>query len=211
MSKTKATEPVETTGAAGESTAPAAPAKPAKAKTEVETVTMLNGEVVEFAGKKRLIKTMIEQNGKPGVKLQFRNGETRVFLVPDSLLLKFAAHGASQKFGDEIAGVEDLDDALLAVDELNDRIQKGEWGAERAAGSGANGASILAKALIDVSGKSAEDIRGFLSTKTPAEKLALRGSEKLKAVVARLEAEKAAKAKPKAAVNTDALLEGLGI
>ncbi len=175
-----------------------------KSATVIETVTMLNGEVVDFPGARKLLKSSFVQDGQVGIKLQFRNGETRTFLIPDSLLLKFAAHGAEQKFGDEMAGIADLDDAVLAIDELNDQIQAGDWGKKRET-NGMAGQSILVKALVEGTGKSVEQVRATLATKTHAEKVALRGWSKIAAIVARLEAEKASKAKPKAAVDVDAI------
>ena len=76
-----------------------------KTETQVETVTMTDGRVVDFAGKRKLLKeSSVSADGKVQVRLDFRNGETRLFTLPDSLLTKFAAHGAEQKLGDEIAG-----------------------------------------------------------------------------------------------------------
>ena len=47
---------------------------------------------------------------------------------------KFAAHGAEQKLGDEIAGLEDVDDCVIAIDSLIDRLYNGEWSVKREAG-----------------------------------------------------------------------------
>ena len=68
------------------------------------------------------------------------------------------------------------------------------------------GTSVLARALIEVTGKSAEKVREYLKGKTQAEKVALRNSAKIKPVVERIEAEKAAKGSK---VDTDALLAEL--
>lgn len=182
----------------------------AKKEPVVETVTMDDGRVVDFTGKKKLIKESLidAASGEIKVRLDWRNGETRIFTVPTALLAKFAAHGAEQKLGDEISGVEAIEDCVQAVDELIERLNKGEWSLKRDA-SGLNGASILARALVEVYGKSPEQIRAFLSTKSAAEKSALRESPKLRDVIAKLEAEKAAKRKDKAPIDTDALLGGL--
>ena len=179
------------------------------AKThEIETVTMADGRVVEFAGKRKLIKTStINADGQVQVALDFRNGETRLFTVPPTFLTKFAAHGAEQKLGDEIAGLEDIGDCVLAIDELIDRLYNGEWLQRRESG-GMAGTSILLRALVESTGKSPEVLKAFLAKKTHAEKLALRDSDRLRGIVARLEAEKLAK-KPK--VDTEGLfgeLEG---
>lgn len=175
-----------------------------KAGTQYTTVTMDDGRIVDFPGKRRLVKeSIIGADGKVQVRLDFVNGETRIFTVPDSLMARFAAHGAGQKLGDETASLTDVDDMVLAVDELMERLSAGEWSMKRET-SGLAGTSILARALVELSGKSAEQIKAFLATKTQAQKVALRSDPKVAPIVARLEANKAKK--PGNSVDTDALL-----
>jgi len=174
-----------------------------KAETAVETVTMQDGLIVEFAGKRKLLKESLQSpEGKVQVRLDFRNGETRLFTIPDNMLAKFAAHGAEQKLGDEIAGLTDTDDCVIAVDELIDRLYNGEWGVKRES-NGMAGTSVLVRALVEHTGKTVEQIKTFLSGKSQAEKVALRNNPKIKPIVERIEAEKASKA---AKVDTDAML-----
>ena len=184
----------------------------------VTTVKMDDGRVVEFPGKRKLQKeTTITPEGKVQVRLDFVNGETRLFTVPDALLLKFAGHGAEQKLGDQIAGLKgkdgaeaDIDDAVFAIDELMERLNSGEWNVQ-SAGNGMAGVSVLAKALVEAMGKPIEDVKAWLKDKTQAQKVALRNNAKIKPIVERIEAEKAAKAAEKGAkVDTDALLGELG-
>lgn len=178
-----------------------------KPATQIETVKMDDGRVVDFAGKKKLIKeTLLSPEGKVQVRMDFRNGETRLFTVRDDMLAKFAAHGASQKLGDEITGLEAIDDCVLAIDELMERLGNGEW-AQKREGNGMAGTSVLIRALVESSGKSVEQIKAFLKDKDQAAKIALRNNPKIKPIVERLEAEKAAKGKN--AVDTDALLNEL--
>lgn len=175
----------------------------AKIETQVETVTMTDGRVVDFAGKRKLLKeSSVTADGKVQVRLDFRNGETRLFTLPDALLNKFAAHGAEQKLGDEIAGLTDTEDCVLAVDELIDRLYNGEWSVKREA-NGMAGTSVLVRALVEHTGKTVEQIKQFLNGKSQAEKVALRNNPKIKPIVERIEAEKASK---KANVDTDAML-----
>ena len=174
-----------------------------KPETTVETVTLTDGRIVDFAGKRKLLKeSIITADGKVAVRLDFRNGETRLFTLPDALLNKFAAHGAEQKLGDEIAGLTDTEDCVLAVDELIDRLYNGEWSVKREA-NGMAGTSVLVRALVEHTGKTVEQIKQFLSGKSQAEKVALRNNPKIKPIVERIEAEKATK---KANVDTDAML-----
>ncbi len=175
----------------------------AKVETTIETVTMQDGRIVEFAGKRKLLKTStIGADGTVSVRLDYRNGETRLFTVPENMLAKFAAHGAEQKLGDEIAGLEDVADCVLATDELIDRLYNGEWGVKREA-NGMAGTSVLLKALVEHTGKTVEAIKAFLAGKSQAEKVALRNNSKIKPIVQRLEEEKASK---NSKVDTDAML-----
>lgn len=177
--------------------------------TNVEKVKMTDGREVEFAGKRRLLKDSWANDEGHFLRLDFRNGETRTIHLPDSLISKFALHGAEQKYGDAVAGVkEDIDDMVLEIDDLDSRIQAGEWSTQREAG-GMSGTSVLLRALVEYTGKPVEALRAFLKGKKQAEKLALRenGPEPLRAIIARIESEKASKA---AHVDTDALLAEVG-
>lgn len=174
-----------------------------KTETTVETVTMSDGRIVDFAGKRKLLKESLQSaDGKVQVRLDFRNGETRLFTIPDNMLAKFAAHGAEQKLGDEIAGLQDTDDCVIAIDELIDRLYNGEWGVKRES-NGMAGTSVLVRALVEHTGKTVEQIKAFLSGKSQAEKVALRNNPKVKPIVERIEAEKASKGSK---VDTDAML-----
>lgn len=183
----------------------------------VHTQKMDDDRVVDFPGKRVLQKeSFITPEGEVKVRLDWRNGETRTFTIPTALMAKFAAHGAEQKLGDEIAGLKDKDgkdadieDKILAVDDLIERLVAGEWNVKRES-SGLAGTSVLIRALVELyaGAKSVVEVKAFLKDKTQAEKLALRNSAKLKPIVERLEAEKAAKAG--AGIDADALLAGLG-
>jgi hypothetical protein len=171
---------------------------------------MDDGRTVDFAGKRRLIKTPIVENNEGSVRLDFINGETRIFKIPQELLLKMALHGAEQKLGDEVAGIADIEDMVEATDELMLRLSKGEWSATREKnGNSIAGASILVRALVELTGKKVDQIRESLATKTQEEKMALRKNSKLAPIVARLEQEKSARREKKTGVDSDALLESL--
>lgn len=181
-----------------------------KKATVYEDVNMDNGDVVRFAGKRRMVKS--SEVSKDGFTvttvMHFRNGETRQFTVEANapLFSKFAAHGIEQKFGDEIAGLDDVEDAVLAIDELIDRLDggRGEWGQKREV-SGLAGASVLLRALVQHSGKSADAVKAYLAGKTSAEKLALRKNAAIAPIIAELEANKKKK-EPKAPMDTTELL-----
>lgn len=139
----------------------------AKAPREVEIVEMSDGRSVEFVGKRKLLKETIVDDATTSVsvRLDFRNGETRLFTVPDSLLLKAAGHGMEQKLGDECAGVEKVDDMVLAVDALIGQLSEGKWSAGRAEGDGFSGASIVIRAIMETSGKDQTFVKSYLQKK----------------------------------------------
>ena len=175
-----------------------------KKSTEYTTVTMDDGRIVEFPGKRRMQKTEIEgTDGTLQVRMDFVNGETRILTLHEQLLSKFALHGASQKVGDEIAGLTDIDDAILAVDDLIEQLQAGEWSQKRET-SGLAGASVLARALVELTGKAPLQVKADLKSLSHGEKSALRDHPKLKPIIERLEADK--KKKP-STVDTNALLD----
>lgn len=179
-------------------------------KTEYTDVAMDDGTTVKFPGKRKLLKssTVSKDGFTLKTRFDFRNGEVRVFTIEanNDLFSKFAAHGVEQKIGDEIAGLDDIEDMILAVDTIMERLEAGEWAAKRES-SGLAGTSVLARALIQSTGKTAAVIKEFLKGKTNAEKLALRQNPKIAPIVAEIEAKK--NKKEKEAVDTDALLEEL--
>lgn len=174
-------------------------------ETQYEAVKMQDGRIVDFPGKRQLIKSSKVVDGSPQVTLDFRNGETRTFSLPAALITQFALHGAEQKLGDETAGLKDIDDAVMAIDELIDRLYNGDWGVKRES-NGMAGTSVLARALIEATGKTVDQVKAFLKEKTHAEKTALRANPKVKVIIDRIESEKASKG---AKVDTDALLAEL--
>ena len=185
------------------------------AETKYVTVTMDDGRTVEFPETRRLIKTSaVNPDGSLTVRMDYVNGECRMFTLPPSLTNQFALHGAEQKLGDAMAGIKDLEDAIEAVDQLILRLDKGEWTAESTGGSGMAGASILARALVEVTSQPIAVVREYLGTLDNKTKAALRLTAEVAPVVAKLEAEKAARAaargkKVAATVDTSSVLGNL--
>lgn len=156
-----------------------------KTKTEVTQVQMKDGRTVGFAGKRKMVKeTLIDEKklvvdgdtvtletGAVSVRLDFRNGETRTFTAPVSLIAKAVGHGFEQKLGDETAGEEKVDDMVIAVDDLIEHLAKGEWGVARE-GGGFSGASIVIRAIMEASGKDLQTVKDFLQKKLDAAKAA---------------------------------------
>lgn len=182
--------------------------KQVKAKAEVTIVTMSDGRSVPFSGKRKLAKEVLEN----GVRFDFRNGETRTFTLPETLLHRLALHGAAQKIGDEAAGVDEVEDMVVAIDDIIARLSKGEWGATRAAAGSFSGASVVIRAICEATGKGVDDVKAFLQRKLDADPALTRAAlyasfrnpaSKTGQIIARLESEKKAKSP---AVDADALL-----
>lgn len=214
-------------------TAPAAPA--AKKVREVETVDMTDGRKVEFVGKGKMLKEAIvlqpDGTSRPidelsleelaavhikdvAIRLDFRNGATRTYPLNPAIGLRYAGHGALQKYGDQLAGgvknedgseSNDLDDWAYEVDQLHAQLTKGEWSKARVGGGG-GGISILIQALMRFTGRTAEEVKAHIADWTPAQKQQLRLDPEIKPIVDEIEKEKAAKASH---VDTGALKAGL--
>lgn len=185
-------------------------------------VTLTTGETVAFGEKQKLMKSSDLKDGHATVRLAFRNGEVREFGFGKhhTLLMQLAIHGALQKLGDEVSGVEDLDDQVAAIDALITRLDAGKWGTERAAGGGGfAGASVVVRAIAEVRGETPAETSKWVEAKlaefeakgTPITRAAFYArfrepGAKTAPVIARLEAEKAAKRKPVDGPTADDLL-----
>ena len=195
--------------------------KPAKAATVYTDITMEDGRVVKFAGNRKSDKTILTDDAglATGVRFDFVNGKTLSLAfseIPESLALYACGHGIAQKAGDEYSGVKEVDDMALAVEEIFKRLRAGDWAAAREAGDSTAGASIVIRALMEVTGKPIEFIKTFLDGKLEAakakgEKLSRQDlynsfrnpTSKTGVVIKRLEEEKLAKSNK---VDSDALL-----
>ena len=205
----------------------------ARPKTEYTEIVMEDGRKVSFAGKRKVNKeTLIDegkievdeasgiiqmQRGAVSVRMDFRNGATRTYSPPLSLYPRFLGHGGEQKYGDELATTADKplseEDMVIATDDLNTEIQKGNWGKGRAAGGGGvSGASTVIQAIMEATGKDMATVKAYLDKKIAATegltRQALYASFRVEgtktgAIIKRLEAGKVAKA---AKVDADAAL-----
>lgn len=149
-------------------------------KTEYETVKMADGREVKFAGKRRLEKEYIIDEGKIQLdgdtlvigkgavqaRFDWRDGQTRTYDVPLALVAQAAGHGIVQKGGDNLAAPADkplsFDDQVLATDELFSDLATGSWTQKREGGGAVSGASIVVMALMERFGKSADAIKAFI-------------------------------------------------
>ena len=172
-------------------------------------------ETFEFSDRQKVIKkSVIQEGGTVVTRFIFRNGEVRTHsLAPDDALYATAArHGMDQKFGDEFAGENDVEDCILAFEELSAKLAEGKWTDRKTDGIG--GSSILLRALIEYRASKGLDadkevVKGLLKTKTPAQKIAMRAAKELAPIIQRLEEERAAKGKKITPEQADAELSSM--
>lgn len=141
-----------------------------KTKTEYTTVKMSDGREVQFAGKRKVQREVLQDaDGKPnGVRFDYVNGHShsiRFDEIPQETVHHLLAHGISQKVGDEAAGTKEVDDVVLAHADMMSRLKKGEFYAQREPGDSFAGASLVIKAICEATNKSVEDIKKFLDGK----------------------------------------------
>lgn len=197
----------------------------AKSKVEYEKITMTDGREVQFAGKRKMTKDVMvdEAAGTVSVRFDFRNGQTLAIGSADlsrALNLQALGHGLSQKCGDNAAGVDEIDDMVIAVEDVIKQLKGGDWSAAREAGDSTAGASIVIKAIAEVTSKPIDFVKEFLQKKLDAAKAAgqklsrqdlyasfRRPDTPTGQVIKRLEEEKLAKASK---VDTSSLLAEIG-
>lgn len=205
----------------------AAQATPKKKAPEVETVDLEDGTKGEFVGKRKLNKSYIlnEDGTLNHLRFEFRNGRVLLVLVPAALLGQFAGHGGIQKYGDELAGMKpaegqdevDIEDMVIAMEELDANIQKGLW-STRKEGDGMGGTSVLIKALVEYGGKTVDQVKAFLKDKDAKFKTMLRledtrvgkTGKTMAAIVKGIEAAKASKGVKIDTVGALADLDAMG-
>lgn len=147
---------------------PAAEAK--RPKVEKISVKMTDGRTVEFPLSRKVDKTVIEVDGLPaGVRFDYVNGDTRTYLaseLPAYCAAYSACHGLAQKVGDSTAGAKDkemtVEDIVMSHDEIWARLVKGDWNVERGTGDSMAGASIIIKALVEVTKRDAAWVKAYL-------------------------------------------------
>jgi hypothetical protein len=119
-------------------------------------------------------------------------------LTPE-LQLAAMLHGLKQKLSDAAALPRNTDtgasattqDKYDAIYEIHSRlVSGGEWNKVKAGtGTGMSGASQLARAMVELTGKTRTEIDAFLATKSIAEKNALKADERVAVVIARQNAK----------------------
>lgn len=154
-----------------------------------------DGQSYEFGEKAKVKKqSYVTDDGVIVTKFVFRNGAVRTHMTQpgDKMIARLAAHGADQKFGDEFAGVDDVEDCVLAFESMSSRLSKGDW-SERKAGEGVSGTSLLARALAELKGRPLDEVKAKLKDADPKVKAAAARQPDVAAIINRLKAERDAK------------------
>ena len=195
-----------------------------KKETVYEAVTMEDGRVVQFPGNRKVQKevTVDEAAGYVEVRFDFRNGAVKSLKsnqLTRELELRAMGHGLSQKVGDEWSGTTEVEDMVLECEDMIQRLVNGDWGASRESGDSMKGASIVIRAICEVSGKDVATVKKFLTdtleaAKARGEKLSRQElyasfrhpTSETAPVIKRLEEEKGSKASKVSAAD---LIAGL--
>lgn len=128
----------------------------------------------------------------------FKTGEKRdveLGKLPESIVTQLAMHGLSQKLGDSYASVKgDVAKAIVLFDGVLKQLQEGEWAKARGDGdSGGSRVTELAEAIARFQNVPVEKAQQVIGQASDENVKAWKQSPKLKAIIAQIRAEKAAK------------------
>jgi hypothetical protein len=201
-----------------------------KKATEYTAITMSDGRVVQFAGKRQMQKEVVISGSDVTVRFDYRNGETNSISssqLSEATLLRLIGHGLAQKCGDEAAGEKDLDAIVPAVEDMMKRLVAGEWTVARSSGDSFAGTNTVIRAVAEATSKSVEWVKDFLQKKLDTAKAAVAAGNpaaalsrqelyasfkkpgtKTAAIIERLDAEKTQKASKVSAEDLLAEIEG---
>lgn len=177
--------------------------------SETTKVQAEDGGLYEFGEKAKVKKqSQVKEDGTVVTKFVFKNGVVRTHVTaPNSpVYSRLASHGADQKFGDEFAGLDDVEDCVEAFDAMSARLAKGEW-SEKRQGDSMAGVSLLARALVIVSGRPIDEVRAKLSALDQKTKTAISQQPAVAEQIVKIKAERDAKKPQKEGVDPNAALE----
>jgi hypothetical protein len=143
-------------------------------------------------------KVATKEISEEGVQILFSNEQVVAVQLSElspEIVTQLALHGLSQKLGDSYAGVKgDAEEAVSLASAVAERLKNGEFNAKREGTGGTGKVTDLARALAEVAKKDLSEAVGRLDQMEKAEKLELRRHPRIAAVLARMAAERAAKA-----------------
>jgi hypothetical protein len=114
--------------------------------------------------------------------------------IPGHIVTQLAMHGLSQKLGDSYASVKgNIKKAVELFDATLDQLKKGEWAKARGEGEGGARVTELAEAIARFKNVPIEKAQQVVASATDENVKAWKASPKIKAVIAQIRYEKAAK------------------
>jgi hypothetical protein len=123
------------------------------------------------------------------VAFKFTDGEKLICKLsglPDEIITRLALHGIAQKVGDSYSGVSSIQEARANAAEVWENLKRGIWATKAVGGK-------LAEAFARATGQPLDDCLEKLSGMTEEEKKDLRKHPQIKAAMAAINAERAAK------------------
>lgn len=91
-------------------------------------VLMTDGRFVDFPGRRRILGSQyIDADGSVCVRLDFLNGETRTFKIPEEMLLRCAGEGAEHVLRSAASAERDVGGAVDAVDRRMAQMKSLTW------------------------------------------------------------------------------------
>lgn len=122
---------------------------------------------------------------------------------PEEIVKQLALHGLRQKGSDSYAGLKTVEEAAQAVGRVIEQLRSGEWTAARASGGGAPRTTLLAEALSRLAQASGKEVSIEQAAETISQlpddsdegisKKSLRADPAVKAMIATIKQERAAK------------------
>lgn len=158
----------------------------------------MNAQLKPKGRQVKLNKSAVIEGGEVTLLLNYSDGTGNSYRLPPELHLRAAAHGALDKLGKLVSQTETLAGLKDAIS-----AQFEQWNGYRWAGRGSSqrGTSVVQKALMEHTGKSADEVRAFLKGKTMKQKNDIKRLPGVADIVARLEYE--------GEVEAEGLLDGL--
>lgn len=114
---------------------------------------------------------------------------------PEEIRKQLMLHGIAQKLGDSYAGAKgDYSTAIQNVEDIIEQLRAGVWRAARGEGDARPRLAELAEAIARIKGAALEAATAAVEKATDDQRKQWRSNAKVKAVIAQIRAEKAAKA-----------------
>ena len=155
-------------------------------------VKMTDGRTVQFSSRTRMKREAHCPDGRPGIRLDFANGETRSFPLNTELEAAYAIEGAQSRFGRAVANCPDTESMIRECDALQAQLMAGVWEVPAPqAPKPLSELELLIAALAELSGKPVEVIAKRVRARTPAERKAMGLDPRILPIMMRLRAAQA--------------------